>query len=427
MTYPFPRKSLLILGAGTGGTIVANRMRRRLGGDWGVTVVDPDTSHIYQPGLLFLPFGARDEDRMTRPRGRTLDPGVRWLRDSVTAVEPDRKRVALGSGGGLDYDLLVIASGARLRPEETPGLHGGEWGKSIHEFYTLEGAQALRGALGRFDGGRLLLNAVEMPIKCPVAPMEFLFLADEHFTSRGIRDKVELVYATPLDGAFTRPMCNKVLSYLIRQKGVQVETEFSTGEVDAEARKIRSYDEREIAYDLLVTIPTHGGAEFVERSGMGNELGFVPTHPFSLRAKAHDDVFVLGDATDLPSSKAGSVAHFQAEVLEENLLRAIAGRSLDDGFDGHANCFIETGFGKALLIDFNYDTEPLPGKFPLAGIGPLDLLKESRLNHLGKLAFRWAYWNMLLPGRPIPFVTTRLSMAGKSRTAPALPSEPASA
>jgi sulfide:quinone oxidoreductase len=416
-------KSLLILGAGTGGTIVANRMRRRLGGDWSITVVDPETTHVYQPGLLFLPFGARDEDRMTRARGRTLDPGVRWLRETVSAVEPDRKRVALAEGEALAYDILVIASGARLRPEETPGLHGGEWGKSIHEFYTLEGARALRDALARFDGGRLLLNAVEMPIKCPVAPMEFLFLADEHFKRRGIRDKVELVYATPLDGAFTRPMCNRVLSYLIRQKGIRVETDFAAGEVDAPGRTLRSYDEREIAYDLLVTIPTHGGAEFVERSGLGNELGFVPTHPFSLRAKAHDDVFVLGDATDLPSSKAGSVAHFQAEVLEENLPRATLGRSLDDGFDGHANCFIETGFGKALLIDFNYDTEPLPGKFPLPGIGPLDLLTESRLNHLGKLAFRWAYWNLLLPGRPIPFVTTRLSMAGKTNTAPALPSE----
>jgi sulfide:quinone oxidoreductase len=405
-------KNLVILGAGTAGTMVANRMRPRLPADWNLTIVDPSDSHLYQPGLLFLPFGAHDEHKIVRRRRQTLRHDVRWVRDGVEAVDPDERRVSLASGTTLDYDLLVIASGSRIKPEETPGLADAEWHRSIHDFYTLEGAQALRGALAAFPGGRLVLNVVEMPIKCPVAPMEFLFLADEFFTRRGIRDHVELVYVTPLDGAFTKPACNKVLSYLIAQKGIRIETEFNTGEVDADGRKLRSYDAREIPYDLLVSVPTHGGAPFIEASGLGNELGFVPTHPNSLRSKGNDHIFVLGDATDLPSSKAGSVAHFQAEVLQENLLHAIAGESLDDGFDGHANCFVETGFGKALLIDFNYATEPLPGTFPLPGIGPMSLLKESRINHFGKLAFRWIYWNALLPGRALP-VPTRMSMKGK--------------
>jgi sulfide:quinone oxidoreductase len=405
-------KQLLILGAGTAGTMVANRMRARLVGDWSVTVVDPSEAHLYQPGLLFLPFGARDEPQMVRPRARTLRAGVQWRRDAVAAVEPAARVVSLAGGDQLTYDLLVIASGARIKPDETPGLAGPEWHRSIHDFYTLDGAQALRAALASFSGGRLVLNVVEMPIKCPVAPMEFLFLADEFFTRRGVRHKVELVYVTPLDGAFTKPTCNKVLSYLIRQKGIRIETEFNTSEVDSDGRKLRSFDDREVPYDLLVTIPTHGGAPFVEASGLGNELGFVPTHPHSLRAKADDHLFVLGDATDLPSSKAGSVAHFQSEVLAENLVRATYGRSLDDGFDGHANCFVETGFGKALLIDFNYDTEPLPGVFPVPYLGPMRLLSESRINHFGKLAFRWLYWNALLPGRSLP-VSTRMSMAGK--------------
>jgi sulfide:quinone oxidoreductase len=414
-------KNLVILGAGSGGTMLANRMRKRLPADWQMTIVDPEAEHLYQPGLLFLPFGARDEDRMVRPRARTLPRDVAWVRDTVDRVDPDTKTVALEKGEALPYDLLVIASGARLRPEETPGLHDGEWGRSIHEFYTLEGAKALRDALDRFEGGRLVLNVVEMPIKCPVAPMEFLFLADEYFTKRGIRDEVELVYATPMDGAFTRPKCNTVLSYLIEQKGIEIKTDFGTGEVDAEGHKLVAYDEQEIPYDLLVSIPVHSGAQFVEDSGLGNELAFIPTNQNSLRANAHEDIFVLGDATNLPSSKAGSVAHFQSEVLEENLLRAMAGKSLEEGFDGHANCFIETGFGKAILIDFNYETEPLTGRFPLPGIGPMTLLGESRLNHLGKLAFRWVYWNMLLPGRPIPLVEARMSMRGKTDTAPALP------
>jgi sulfide:quinone oxidoreductase len=392
--------------------MVANRMRSRLPGDWEAAIVDPADSHLYQPGLLFLPFGAHDEDKIMRPRARTLHRGIDWRREAVNEVDRSRRVVSLSDGSKLPYDLLVIASGARIRPDETPGLVGPEWHRTIHDFYTLDGARALRRALEVFPGGRLVLNVVEMPIKCPVAPMEFLFLADEFFRRRGIRDRVELVYATPLDGAFTKPACNKVLSYLIARKGIRIEAEFNTGEVDPDGRKLRSFDEREISYDLLVSIPTHGGAPFVEASGLGNELGFVPTHPHSLRAKADDHIFVLGDATDLPSSKAGSVAHFQADVLEENLLNAIEGRSLDDGFDGHVNCFVETGFGKALLIDFNYETEPLPGTFPIAGLGPMSLLKETRINHFGKLAFRWLYWHALLPGRPLP-LSTRMSMWGK--------------
>jgi sulfide:quinone oxidoreductase len=405
-------KRLVILGAGTAGTMVANRMRRQLPADWTITVVDPSDTHVYQPGLLFLPFGARDDAKITRKRERTLHSDINWRRVQVTVVEPLERLVRLGDGTRLTYDLLVIASGSQIRPAETPGLQGDEWHRTIHDFYTLEGAQALRRALASFERGRFVLNVVEMPIKCPVAPLEFLFLADEFFTRRGIRDAVDLVYVTPLDGAFTKPIASKALTHLVEQKGIRLETEFNAGEVDADGRTLRSFDDREVAYDLLISIPTHGGAPFIEASGLGNELGFVPTHPNSLRAKADDHIFVIGDATDLPSSKAGSVAHFQSEVLQENLLRAIAGRSLDDGFDGHANCFVETGFGKALLIDFNYHTEPLPGTFPIPGVGPMRLLAESRINHWGKLAFRWLYWNALLPGRTLP-VSTRMSMRGK--------------
>jgi len=407
-------KQLLILGAGTAGTMVANRMRRRLGEDWSITVVDPETTHLYQPGLLFLPFGARDERKMVRPRARTLGPGITWIQEAVDRIEPDERRVHLADGRDVRYDLLVVASGSHLRPEETPGLLDGEWRRSIFDFYTLDGAQALRDALATFRGGRIVLNVVEMPIKCPVAPMEFLFLADDYFRRRGIREAVELVYATPLDGAFTRPTCNKVLSHMIGDKGIKMETEFSTGQVDAAGRTLISYDDRKIPYDLLVTIPTHGGAPFIDASGLGNELGFVPTDPQTLRAKADDRIFVIGDATDLPSSKAGSVAHFESEILEENLLDAVKGHDPSAQFDGHANCFVETGAGKALLIDFNYQVEPLPGTFPLPRVGPLTLLGESRLNHLGKLAFRWIYWNALLPGRHLP-VSTHMSMRGKQR------------
>ena len=405
-------KDLVILGAGTAGTIVANAMVRKLGHDWRISVIDPDSRHLYQPGLLFLPFGVYDESQLFRPRAQTLDRRVQWVEDSVRAVDTAAKRVTLANGTDLPYDLLVIATGTDIRPQETEGLLDGEWHRSIFDFYTFEGARALRGALAKFQGGRLVVNIVDNPIKCPVAPLEFLFLADDYFRARGIRDEVEITFATPLEGCFTKPIASRKLKGIVEEKGVDVEPEFNIARVNAAHRVIESWDERRIDYDLLVTIPLHGGAEFLEASGLGNDSNFVPTDRNTLAVKGHDDIFAIGDTTDLPTSKAGSVAHFEAEVLVENLLHTIKGESLDPAFDGHANCFIETGRGKALLIDFNYDTEPLPGRFPVPFVGPMQLLGESRLNHLGKLAFRFVYWNALLPAHKVP-LPNRMSMAGK--------------
>ena len=193
-------------------------------------------------------------------------------------------------------------------------------------------------------------------------------------------------------------------------------TDFYIERVDGSARKIVDYGGQEVAYDLLVTVPTNKGNDCIQRSGLGDELNFIPTDKHTLQSKAFENIFVIGDATNLPASKAGSVAHFEAELLTDNILRYINGQPLKPDFDGHANCFVETGRGKALLIDFNYEQEPVEGTFPLAGIGPLRLLEESRLNHWGKLAFRWIYWNILLPGRPIPFVSPQMSKAGKKLT-----------
>jgi sulfide:quinone oxidoreductase len=253
-----------------------------------------------------------------------------------------------------------------------------------------------------------------MPIKCPVAPLEFAFLAEWHLLERGIRDRVELIYATPLDGAFTKPVASEHLAGLLEEKRIELVTEFNTGEVDSNRGKLVSYDGRELDFDLLVTVPAHGGAAFVERSpGLGDALGFVPADRRTLQSTARPNVFALGDATDLPTSKAGSVTHFEAEVLTENVAHFLAGEELEPGYDGHANCFVETGFHKALLIDFNYETEPLPGHFPTA-LG-LPLLRESRVNHLGKLMFQWIYWHALLPGRDLPLIGPAMPTAGKRR------------
>ena len=410
---------IVILGGGTAGTIMANRLRRLFdheiaAGRATITVVDPNDQHVYQPGLLLLPFGTYQPDQLIRSRRRQLHPQVAVLEAAVDRVETAENRVYLDSGTTLDYDVLIVATGTRIVPEETEGLTGPGWQERVFDFYTLDGAMKLRDALERFEGGRLVVNIVDMPIKCPVAPLEFAFLADDYFTRRGIRDRVTISYVTPLDSAFTKPNCARALTHLLHDKGIDLVTEFNAGRVDGGAGILASWDDREIPFDLLVTVPLHAGAEFVTRSpGLGDDLGFVVTDPQTLQAAAAPNVFAIGDATNIPASKAGSVAHFEAEVLTENIRRYLVGLAPEPEFDGHANCFIETGHHKALLIDFNYDVEPLAGRFPLPVAGPMSLLDESRLNHLGKLAFRWVYWNVLLPGRDIPAVGARMSMRGK--------------
>jgi sulfide:quinone oxidoreductase len=405
-------KRIVILGGGTAGTMMANRLVRSVPDGWKVIVVDRDDVHVYQPGLLFLPFGTYRKAETIKSRRALIDPRVEVRLSGIDRIAPDEKVVALADGSRLSYDLIVVATGSRILPEQTPGLTGEGWGKTAFDFYTLEGALRLRDALERFQGGRFVLNVAEMPIKCPVAPLEMLFLADAYFTERGIRDQVEIVYATPLEGAFTKPRASAALGDMLGRRRISVTGDFSVSEVDGAKKVLKGFDGREVPYDLLVSIPVHGGAEAMTRSGLGDAGGWVPTDKHTLRSKAFEDVFVLGDATDLPASKAGAVAHFQSEVLHENVLRHIDGRPLLPAFDGHANCFIETGFGKAMLIDFNYTTEPLPGRFPLPGIGPFTLLEESETNHWGKLAFKWVYWNLLLAGKDLP-LDHRMLMAGK--------------
>ena len=405
-------KRIVILGAGTAGTMMANRLVRVLPASWQVVLLDRDDVHVYQPGLLFLPFGAYREDELSKPRTQLVDRRVVLRLADIERVVPDKKEVALQGGEAIPYDFLVLATGSRILPESTPGLTGSGWRETACDFYTIDGARALRQVLDGFRSGRIVVNIAELPIKCPVAPLEFLFLADAYFTQRGVRDAVELVLATPLEGAFTKPVASHALGGLLDRRKIKVVGDFVTSEVDGTRKRLKSYDGQELDYDLLVTIPTHGGAEIIMHSGLGDGSGWIPTHRETLAVTSTTNTFAIGDATDLPSSKAGAVAHFQGDVLTQNLLSAIDDRALLSKFDGHANCFIETGYGKAMLIDFNYDTEPLPGKFPLPGIGPFTLLGESAMNHWGKLGFKWLYWNVIVAGKDLP-LDHRMSMAGK--------------
>jgi sulfide:quinone oxidoreductase len=406
-------KKLVILGAGTAGTMMLNKLYNTLDkNEWQITIVDQHETHYYQPGFLFIPFGIYNKKDVIKPKRDYFPSGINAITSEIDKIEPGNNRVLLKNNQVLSYDYLIIATGARVVPGETEGMKDQLWYKNIFDFYTIEGACALRNFFKQWEGGKLVLNITEMPIKCPVAPLEFVFLADSFFTEMGIRDKVDIHFVTPLDGAFTKPKASSILGDFLDKKNIKLTTNFSIAIVKNDEKKIVSWDEVEVPFDVLVTIPTNMGDEAIERSGMGDELNFIPTDKHTLKAESYDNIFVIGDATNLPSSKAGSVAHFQADILYENFLSVIEGREPKAKFDGHANCFIESGFGKGILIDFNYDTEPLPGKYPLPGVGPFSLLEETKMNHYGKVMFRWMYWNFLVKGLELP-VESHMSMAGK--------------
>jgi sulfide:quinone oxidoreductase len=407
-------KRLVILGAGTAGTMMANHLDHELNpSEWEIVIIDERKEHYYQPGYLFLPFDIYKPDDIIKPIQKFIPRRVKLLSEKIEKINANKNVVELNKAESLHFDVLIIATGAKIAPEEVQGMHGKEWYHTVFDFYTFEGALALRDKLREWEGGRLVVHITEMPVKCPVAPLEFAFLADSFFRHKKIRDKVAITYVTPLDGAFTKPRATAALNHLLEEKNIAIESDFAIAEVDNENKKIIDYGGREIPFDLLVTVPTNKGDELMERSGLGDELNYVPTNKSTLQSIAYPDIFVLGDASNIPASKAGSVAHFQAEVLTKNILSYIKGESMKEEFDGHANCFVETGNSKALLIDFNYTHEPVEGTFPFPGFGPLSLLRESRMNHMGKLAFRWVYWNVLLKGIPIPFVPAKMQEAGK--------------
>ncbi|MCF6334264.1 MAG: NAD(P)/FAD-dependent oxidoreductase [Spirochaetales bacterium] len=407
-------KKLVILGAGAGGTMMANHLVKKLNKkEWSITVIDQERKHYYQAGFLFIPFGIYTAKNVTKQIAQYLPKGIEHLNIRVDLIKPEENKLIFSDGKEFEYDILIAATGCRIIPSEVEGLDGIGWRKDIFDFYTVEGATALAEKLNGWEGGNLVVHLAEMPIKCPVAPLEFVFLVDWFLTKRGKRKNTKLTYVTPLSGAFTKEKTSEILGHMLTDKNIEIVADFAVEKVDPEAKVLHSYDEKTVPYDLLVSIPTNMGDELYEKSGMGDDLNFIPTEKHTLKAKNYENIFVIGDASDLPASKAGSVAHAQSEVLTENILRHIKGEELLQDFDGHANCFIESGFGKGFLIDFNYDVPPVQGTFPVPGIGPFSLLKETRMNHMGKLIMKWMYWNIILKGVKIPFMTSKMSLKGK--------------
>ena len=416
-------RNAVILGAGTGGALVANLLSHRLDlKQWAITVIDRASVHVYQPGLLFLPFamyGYRTEEDVVRPISAPLPHNVDLVRSDIRLIDHAKREVQTDRGA-YPYDFLISALGCRAATEEVEGM-AEAMGRGAHTFYTLEGALAMQKPLAEMTEGRLVIDIAEMPIKCPVAPLEFAFLADYFFRQKGIRDRIEISLVTPYTGAFTKPNANRILSKVADAKGIRVVPNFAVSAVDGAKKQIRTFDGRTVGYDLLCAIPPNLGPAVIDDSGLGDGAGYAITDPRTLRSRKADRIYLLGDNTNVATSKAGSVAHFEAETVVENVLREMEDKPPLSTFDGHANCFVETGDHKAMLLDFNYDIEPLEGSFPLPYAGPFSLLEESYLNHMGKLAFKWVYWNLLLPGHlpNVPLLPAHMSFLGKDlNTAP---------
>ncbi|WP_456421257.1 type III sulfide quinone reductase, selenoprotein subtype [Lutibacter sp.] len=408
-------KNLLILGAGTAGTMMLNKLHKELDKEeWKITIVDQYKTHYYQPGFLFIPFGIYNKQDVTKPKYDFFPPGVDVIFSPIDRIAGEENKVYLENGEVLNYDFLIAATGTQTRPSETEGLKDKLWYKDIFDFYTIEGALALHKRFKDWEGGNLVMCIPELPYKCPVAPIEFVCLAEAYFAERGMKDKVNISYVTLMSGAFTKPVASKMLGDLLEEKNIKVIPDFYLSHVDNENKKIVSYDEQEIPFDILTIVPVNMGSDMVKRSGLGDDMNYIKTNKYTLQSDQFENIFVIGDAANIPTSKAGSVAHFAGEILMENILAAMEGRALPAKFDGHANCYIETGHGKGALIDFNYETEPLPGTFPLPGIGPFGLLKNTKMNHYGKILFRWIYWHILLKGKELP-IEADMSMAGKKR------------
>jgi sulfide:quinone oxidoreductase len=410
-------KHIVILGAGTGGTIMANLLSQELNlKEWAITVMDRSHEHHYQPGYLFIPFrlyGYQGRQDVVRGITEKLPKNTRFVQAQIELIDHANQKIQTNHGD-YDYDWLISALGCHVAPAEIEGM-AEAMGERVDTFYTLEGALRLQQALDSMASGRLVIDICDMPIKCPVAPIEFAFLADYYFHLKGIRDQIDISLVTPFSGAFTKPNANRILSEIAEHKRIHIVPNFSIERVDADNRQIHSFEGETIDYDLLVTIPPNMGPQVIDRSGLGDGTGYVLTDPRTLRCRKADHIYVLGDNSNVATSKAGSVAHFEAETIMENLMREMGGKKPLPSYDGHANCYIESGYHKALLLDFNYDVEPLEGTFPIPVVGPFSLLKETYVNHLGKIAFDWVYWNMLLTGYlpKVPLLPSQMNFIGK--------------
>jgi sulfide:quinone oxidoreductase len=373
---------LVILGGGVGGTLLANVLVHKLHEDEiDVTVVDATGKHVYQPGWLYVPFGEEQLKNLVKPERKLLHKRVNLITATASLIEPESKRVIMEDGSELTYDSLVVATGARIVPEAVPGFE-----EAAHHFYSEKAAQRLKGALERFEGGNLVIGVADIPYKCPPAPLEFAFKVEEFLQKRNLRSKTTITYLSPINRVFTIESVSTFVTPMLEERGIEYETFFNTESIDPQTKTVTSLEGSEITYDLLVMIPPHRGAELISRSGLGDAQGWLETDRHTLEAKKFPDIYGIGDATDIPVSKSGSAAHFEAKVLADRLVGKIRGSDDEPSiYDGRVLCFLETGHGQASQLVFDFSKPPEPPA-------------PNHFYHYEKLLFNKVYWYIVPRG-----------------------------
>ncbi len=373
--------NVVVLGGGVGGTLAANLLSKQLGGAARVTVVDPTGMHVYQPGFLYLALGQANGQWLARDERTLLRRQVDLVIETATKIDTARSVVETARGTAIPYDYLVIATGARLVPEQIPGLVEG-----AQEFYSLAGAQRLREELRRFTGGRLVVGVAGIPYKCPPAPVEFVLMVDQYLRARGIREKTEVTLLSPLNRAFPIESASRMVKPIMDRRGIALGTFFNVESVDAKRRLIASLEGEEVAYDLAIIVPPHRGQQVVEESGLADAGGWIPTDRSTLQHRDQERIFAMGDATDLPISKSGSTAHFEAPVVAARIAALVKGTAPKEMYTGRVMCFLETGDGRATTLRFDYQHPPVPPR-------------PSVVWHAAKWLFNRAYWLTVPQGR----------------------------
>ena len=383
-------KRILILGGGVGGTLTANLLVKKLGrqlkaGEVTITVVDQTGNHIYQPGFMYIAMGGERAENLQRPERSLLDKRIGLVVGEIDKVDEPSQTVHLTGGERLGYDYLVLATGSRIVPEAISYFD-----TEAEHFYSAEAAARLRKALDAFTGGRIVIGIAGMPYKCPPAPLEVAFLIEAELRERGLREASEMHFCSPIGRAFTIESVSEMATPILEAKAIELHTFFNVETIDPVRKVIQSLEGEELPYDLLILVPPHKGQQFLMDSGLAPAPGgWLPTDRATLQVGGRPNVFALGDATDLPLSKAGSTAHFEAPVVTERIVAAVEGREpagKHADYEGKVMCFFEIGDGKGTLLQFDYDHPPKPPK-------------PNRMWHLGKKVFNKTYWHTVPKGR----------------------------
>ncbi|MCE7733558.1 MAG: NAD(P)/FAD-dependent oxidoreductase [Candidatus Heimdallarchaeota archaeon] len=377
-------QKIVIVGSGTGGTIVSNRIHKKLKKGkvpYEITVIDPTFQHLYQPGFLFTMVGKEKDGNLIQDSRKMMPKIVNSIMDKVKFINTEEKFVETVESGNFGYDYLIIASGSRLAFDSVDW-----WNDSIHHFYNQEGSTKLRGAIESFEGGKIVVSIADLPYKCPPAPIEAAMLLDDYFKKKGMRDKVEISYTSPLGRAFSIETTNTRVEPYLEEKNIALYTMFNTDEVDTEEKVIYSMEGEDLDYDLLIMVPPHNGHRFIIDSGIAEGQGWIDVDRHTLQVLNQDSIYALGDTTNLPISKAGSTAHHEAPVIAQNIYDEIMGKELSGHYNGEVQCFFLTSFGSSMFINFDYDNPPKPSP-------------TRRIWYWFKLVFKPMYFRLVTRGR----------------------------